>query len=65
MTAECYHSWLIMNNVRTIRTDQKEATCWRQWHLHSFFSHTYSLQDLTEIMGKEKKRFGMRTEETP
>jgi len=29
------------------------------------FSHMYSLQDVIEIMGKEKKCFGMRTEETP
>jgi len=29
------------------------------------FFHTYSLQDVIEVMGKEKKCFGMLTEETP
>jgi hypothetical protein len=33
--------------------------------ISTHFSHTYSIQDLTQIMGKENKCFGMQAEETP
>jgi hypothetical protein len=33
--------------------------------ISTHFTHTYSLQNLIEIMSKEKKCFGMPTEETP
>lgn len=64
MTAECYHSWLIMTmSVQSEQTRKKQLVDNSGTTTH--FSHMYSLQDVIEIMGKEKKCFGMRTEETP